>query len=360
MKNNKLLISSVLGIIFVLVATYFSISLSSPAYEINVSSTDVNLGTFNALLTKETVVTLENKGKDTFIINNIIVDCGCINVTTQSDKIPPKGKMDIIIGARQIKQGKLSHEVVIIPKDKENYEPLKISVTGNVIEPISVNAGWFGQDMKEYDPNNLLELDLINKLSAIPVISIGTNNKELKLNKIVPDVNSPNFELEKYTSAKLSNDNKDQNIERMLLTLKPKDSIKTGSLRENIKVELAEDLLLYIPIKSRIVDNAYVIEQRISFGTLSNSENSEIKVHFANNVKAWKEVKWSVEGDLSDVIDVSINKSKSTDTIIVVDLIVKKDLLGNIPKGYNFSRLHLYQNDSQDDNAISLLIDGYN
>ena len=360
MKNNKLLISSVFGVIFVLAVTYFSISLSLPEYEVNVSSTDVNLGTFNALLTKETVVTLENKGKDTFIINNIIVDCGCIDITVQSDKIPPKGKMDMIIGARQITLGKLSHEIVIIPKDEERYEPIKISVTGNVIEPVSVEAGWFGQNMKEYDPNNLLELDLVNKLSAKPVLSIGTNNKELKLNKIVPDINSSNFELEKYASAKLSNDNKEQNIERMLLTLKPKDSIKIGLLRENIKVELTDDLSLYIPIKSRIVDEAYVIEQRISFDSLIDSTNKEIEINFADPSKPWKEMKWSVEGDLSDVIDVSINKSKSTDTSIVADLVVKKELLERVPKGYNFSRLYLYQNDLQDENTISLLIDGYN
>jgi hypothetical protein len=117
---------------------------------------------------------------------------------------------------------------------------------------------------------------------------------------------------------------------------------------------------LYIPIISRIVGDAYTIEQRISFGPLLNSSSKEVTIDFTNNTQAWKDIKWSVNGSLSKGIIVSLDKSKCTDSRIVVTLSAKQSMLGNLPKGYLFSHVTFYQNELTDEEAVSILVDGYN
>ncbi len=357
MNKTIIWIWSILIITFITVPL-FSISFFRPAYEIKAEPEEIDLGTFNACLIREATVTLNNTGRNAFVIDNIIADCGCIGITTKSDKILAGKKMDMIVEARQITKGKLSHEIVIVPKDKEHYKPIKISVSGNVIEPVSIEAGWFAHEVKKYDPNSRLELEPIQKLSAKLVISIISNNKSINFRNIIPDVNSSNYDLENYDVKNIISGS--QKAEKLTLTLKPKDSLKIGMMWENIKIGLANDISLYIPLVSRIVGEAYVIKNKVSFGLLSDGGNKEITIYFTNNEKPWQNVKWNIEGDLGGVIDVSMNKSQNTKNSITCDLTVKKNMLENVPKGYNFGRLNFYQNDPQDKDAVSVLIDGFN
>ena len=344
----------------ILIVILLRSSVTNAKQTIKAVPEEVNLGTFNAFVIKETVVTLENTGKDTFVIDKIKADCACIRTSIDTKEIPAGKTTELKIAAMERTGGKFSQNVLITSKDTEKHEPLKIQVTGDILEPVSAQVGWLAKKMKRFDPNIPLELEPIHQLSAEPVIYITSNDKKLNFKTLVPDVNSSGFELKNYKIEKFSSADKNQNMERMVLNLKPKDTLKIGEIRQGIKVELTDNVLLYIPLMSRIFGDVYINERRISFGPLANGENKEIEIHFVNNAKPWKNMKWEVNGSLSDTINVIINRSKCTDSCIVADLAVNKSTLRDVPKGYNFSRLNFFQDGSKENDVVSVLIDGFN
>ena len=132
----------------------------------------VELGTFNTFQIQETIVKLRNTGKEAFLIDKIKANCACIRTSISSKEIPPGKTVELKIAARERTGGEFSHDVLIIPRDKERYEPLKIRAAGTVIQPVSARIGWEGKKITTFDPNGPVNLGLVHYLSAKPVINI--------------------------------------------------------------------------------------------------------------------------------------------------------------------------------------------
>jgi hypothetical protein len=101
----------------------------------------VDLGTFNAFQIKETTIKLKNTSRETFHLDKIKANCACIKTMIVTKDIPPGKTVEVKMAAMERTGGKFSHDVLIIPKDKESYAPLKIQAVGNVIQPVFAKVG---------------------------------------------------------------------------------------------------------------------------------------------------------------------------------------------------------------------------
>ncbi len=324
----------------------------------------VKFGTFNTFQIKETIVTLKNTGRETFLVDKIKADCTCIRTRLATKEIAPGKTVELQVAAMQRIGGKFSHNILIIPKDRERFEPVRVQATGIVVQPVSAKIGWAGKKPKVLDPNGLMRLGTVHKLSAKPVIHITAKDKHFDLRDSVPDVNSARFELHDYKFEKLPVANPAKagsgKKERLVLTLKPKEVFKTGITKELIRVKLTDDVELVVPIIFRIVGDVSPSEQMINLGTLSNSVSKELSIFFINDTKTWEDLKWSVTGYLSKAIVIKEDRNKRTDSCIRLTVSIDQSKLEDIPKGYLFCRMNFYQNEPTDDNVVSVLMDGFN
>jgi len=339
-------------------------SFAGAAHVLKAVPKKVELGTFNTFQIKETIVKLSNTGKKTFLIDKIKADCACIRTSISTKEIPPGETVELKIAARERTGGKFSHDLLIIPADRESYEPLKIRATGTVIQPISAEIGWEGMKITMFDPNGPVNLGVVHYLSAKPVIHIIADSNHFNMRDAVPDVNSAIFELHSHKFEKFPAPEQIQTEgrqeESLTLLLKPKKKLKTGSLREVIRIKLADDVGLEIPISCLIVGDVYAKEKIIHFGNLSDSTPKKFTIYFTNNAEIWPEVKWNVSGYLSDAVVITEDKSGRTDSRIVLTLAIDQSKLNSLPKGYVFCRISFFQKQPTGDDVISILVDGFN
>lgn len=324
----------------------------------------VEFGTFNTFQIKETILTLKNTGRETFLVDKIKADCACIRTRLTTKEIAPGKTAELKIAAMQRTGGRFSHNVLIIPKDRERFEPIRIQATGNVVQPVSAKIGWIGKKPKVLNPNSPTRLGLVYKLSIKPVIYITAKDEHFNLRDSVPDVNSGRFDLHDYKFENLPVTNpaniSSEKKESLVLTLKPKEVFKTGIMKELLRVKLTDDVELVVPIIFRIVGDVYPSEQMINLGTLSNSISKELTIFFTNGTNTWENIKWSAKGYLSKAIVIKEDRNKRTDSRIRLTLSVNQSKLSRIPKGYLFCRISFYQNEPTDDDVVSVLIDGFN
>ncbi len=341
-----------------------NISIVVAKQTLNATPEKVEFGTLNTFQVKEAIVTLENNGRETFLVDKIKADCSCIRTTISAKEISTGNKAELKIAAMQRTEGKFSHKVLVIPKDRENYKPLRIQATGKVVQPVSAKIGWMRKTPMVFNPEDPVSLGLVHHLSAKPVIYIMAKDKHLNLRDSIIDVNSTYFELDDYKFENLPTTDQtetgNERKETLVLRLKPKQTLKTGILRDFIRVKLADDVRLFIPIICRIVGDVYTAEQMINLGTLSDSVLKECSIYFTNDTRPWEDIKWTAKGYLSDAIAISRQQDKSVEPCIKLMLSIDQSKLTKLPKGYLFCRIQFYQNEPTDEDAVSILADGFN
>lgn len=357
MNNIKMWSACVLIIIL-------QVSLLCAAQVLRAVPEKVEFGTFNTFQIKEITVKLKNTGRKTFLIDKIKANCACIRTSISANEIPPGKTVELKIAARERTGGKFSHDVLIIPKDKERYEPLKILATGTVVQPVSAMIGWEGKKIMEFDPNGPIDLGLVHKSSVRPVIFITADSNHSNLRETIPDVNSFYFELDDYKFEKLpvtgQNKTDEDRNETLVLRLKTKKTLKIGVLRELIKLKLEDDVRLFIPITCRIVGDAFAEEPIIHFGNLYDSESGKCIIHFIDDSKTWKDIKWEAKGYLSNAIVVRKEDGLFSYSPIRLMLDINKSTLNSLPVGYVFCRIKFFQDQSTDEDFVNILLDGFN
>ena len=338
-------------------------SFAGTAQVLDAVPNKVDLGTFNTFQIEETTVKLKNTGRDTFLVDKVKANCACIRTTISTTEIGPGETTELKIAVRERKGGEFSHDVLIIPKDRERYEPLKIQATGYVVQPISARLGWKAKKLTTFDPNRPVNLGLVHRSSAEPLIHITANEKHFNLRDAVPDANSTRFELQDYRFEKIAATDQIQvnNVkrERLVLMLKPRKTVKTGLLRELIRITLADDVRLDIPISCRIVGDVYGVEDIIHLGHLSNCTPKEFTINFVDNARVWSDLRWDTKGYLSGALAIRHEEIVRTESHIGVTLAVDQSRLSSLPEGYVYCRIRFYQNGATDE-AVNLLVDGFN
>jgi hypothetical protein len=342
----------------------FNFSFLRAAQVLRAVPEKVELGTFNTFQIKETIIKLSNTGKKTFLIDKIKANCTCVRTSISTKEIPPGETVELKIAAMERTGGDFSHDVLIIPTDKKHYEPLKIQATGTVIEPVSAEIGWEGRKMRTFDPNGPANLGLVHYLSVKPVIKITANGNHFNLSEAIPDVNSTVFELRNCNFEKFYATNHKQVNEaqkkRLVLSLTPRTTLKTGVLQDIVKIRLADNVGLEMPIQCLVVRDVYAMERMIHFGNLTNSTPKKFTIYFTNNTEVWSEVKWNVNGYLSDAVVIMEDQSSRTDSRIVLTLAIDQSKIHYLPKGYVFCRIIFFQKQPTENHAISILADGFN
>lgn len=347
-----------------MLAVTLQISIAGAAQVLKAVPEKVEFGTFNTFQIKETIVTLTNTGRETFLVDKIKADCNCIRTAISTKEISPSDKAELKIAAKQRTEGRFSHDILVIPKDREKYKPVKIQATGKVVQPVSAKIGWIGKKLKVWDPNGPARLGIVHRKFVKPVIYITAKDEYFNLRDSVPDVNSIHFELHDYKFEKLPVTNPakidSEKKESLVLALQPKEVFKNGIIKEFIRVKLTDDVELVVPIIFRIVGDVYTAEQMINLGILSKGISKELSIYFTYDTKVWKDIKWDAKGYLSEAIVIKEDKNKHTDSCIRLTLGVNQSKLSRLPKGYLFCRISFYQNEPTDDDIVSVLIDGFN
>jgi hypothetical protein len=279
-------------------------------------------------------------------------------------EIPLGETAELKIAARERTGGNFSRDIMIIPQDIEHYKPLKITVTGNVIEPVQAEIGWENKEITKFNPKGPINLGLVHYLSAKPVINIIANSKDFNLSDTVPDVNSVVFKFNNYKFEPISaTDNNSENNapkQKLVLSLAPKIVLKAGSLRDIVRIRLKQNVGIEIPIECLVVRDVYTMERIIHFDNLTESKPKKFTIHFTNNAHVWPDVKWNVAGYLSDAIKITEEQNERTDSSITLTLAVDKFKPDSIPKGYVFCRISFFQKEPTDDEVVTLLVDGFN
>ena len=341
-----------------------NMSFACAAQLLRATPEKVELGNLNTFQVKEAIVKLENAGNETFLVDKIKADCACIRTSISKREILPGQAVELKIAAKERTGGKFSHDILIIPKDKEHQEPLKIQASGNAIQPVSAKIGWEGKEITTFDPNRPVDLGLVHHLSAKPVIHIIADDKHFNIREAILDVNSTFFELYKHTFEKLAASDhlhtSEQVGERLILLLKPKEKLKIGALRDGIRIKLADNVGVEIPISCRIVGDVYAKERIIHFGDFSDSTPKKFTIHSINDSKIWPDVKWNVSGYLSDAVVITKDDNESTNSFIGLTLAVNQSKLNSLPRGYVFCRIEFFQKQPTDNEVISILLDGFN
>jgi len=216
-----------------------------------------------------------------------------------------------------------------------------------------------------FDPNSKVDLGFVHHLSTIkPIVYITADEKQFNLRDSVPDVNSVIFELLNYKFEKkpLSDQMQTGELrkERLILAIKPKKALEVGVLKDYIRIQLADNVGLEIPILLQIVGDVYSEEKMINFGNLSACSLKKFKIHFANNAEVWQDLKWEINGYLSDAIVISEDHIERTNSYIEITLNVDKLKLNSIPNGYVFCRIKFYKKLPTDKDVINILADGFN
>jgi hypothetical protein len=277
-------------------------------------------------------------------------------------EIPSKGATTLEIATMLRTEGEFSHDILIVPKDRERYIPLRIQVKGKAIQPATCAIGWEGGAPVRCDPTRATELAIVHRLSVRPTVYLAAKNNRFDMRDAVIDVNSTTFELYEYRFVPRSDQatapvDTGKNSAWLVLTLAPKQMPKVGVLRDLVRVTLAPNVNVHIPLSCRVVGDVYAEVQRINLGNLASSEPAYLSVHFANGRPRWKQVKWSMSGYLSEAVTIE-QVPPEPDAGVRLKMTVNPAKLGRLPKGYLISRATLYQNEPTDDDAITVLIDG--
>jgi hypothetical protein len=203
---------------------------------------------------------------------------------------------------------------------------------------------------------------MIHKLSAKPVIYITADDKYFNLRESVPDVNSYFFELEEHRFEKIPTTDRIQlnepRRERLVLSLKPKKILRIGTEKDFIRIRLADNVGLDMPISYRIVGDVYEEDTIIHLGNLYDSVPDKCIIHFIDDSKTWKDIKWEAKGYLSGAIAVRKEDSICSSSQIGLIVDADKSKLESIPKGYVFCHIKFFQNQPTDDEVVSILVDG--
>jgi hypothetical protein len=325
----------------------------------------VTLGTFNTFETRMSSIVIKNVGREAFEAASVKADCTCVRARLKDNEIAPNSQTSLQVFTMLRTEGEFSHDIMIIPKNKERHLPLRIQAKGRALEPVVSAIGWEGGVPSHHDPGRTMDMGVVHRLSAKPVIYVMPKNDRFDVRDAVIDVNSSNFELYDYRlmspagRANISS-GREKNTPVLGLTLSPKRELGAGTLRDYVIVKLAPRVSVHVSLTCRVVGNVYADPERICLGDLSSSEPASLSVHFVGDYPRWKQVRWRASGPLSSALAIDELLSQPDTTTTSFRIAADPSKLCKLGKGYSFARLTLHENEPTENETVTVIVDGFN
>ena len=324
------------------------------------SEPDVDLGQFKVGQERHGLITISNAGRGDVALHEVLASCSCLRCSIDRDVVAPGRPANLKVVIERQYPGPFSYFVMVIPRDTNEVEPLKIPVRGEAVCSVSSEVGWRGGIVPSVTYPAATALGLRHQSSAQPVVTLTTLDGS-NLQDSIADVNSVHFCLDAVnhtlTSCRSDRKSADRQCNRLTMTLKPKHPLELGHLRDVLQINLRDGSKLYIPIVCRIVGDAYMEEDVIHLGRLADSPERILRVLFADKAKRWSAVHWEGSGLLSEALvvqDADPDGSGDRRLVVTVDQAKAKQL----PRGYLFSRMRLFGD--SDDMGLTAFIDAFN
>jgi hypothetical protein len=338
---------------------------AAPRQMLKAAPEQVDLGTFNTFEEKQASAVITNTGSNTFVAASVKANCSCLRARLKDTEIPPGGKTTLEIAALLKADGEFSHDVLIVPKDQERYSPLRVQVKGRALELVVCALACPGKSPVPCDLSISTSLGTVHYKEVTPVLYLAARDNRFDLETAQIDVNSAQFELYDYRWARMSarvaaSLHGTPGNRALLLTLRPKKTLTPQRLRDLVEIRIAEKVRLYVPWTCRIVGDVYAQEQRVSLGSLDSGPEKEIRIWFAKGHPRWDRVQWTDGGGLSQALRIEPAPVNPNEHGIRMTVEVDRSQLARLPAGYLFERLTFYENAPTDEEAVSILIDGFN
>lgn len=116
----------------------------------------------------------------------------------------------------------------------------------------------------------------------------------------------------------------------------------------------------HVPVIFRSVGDVYGECSSIGIGHISSSSKIRkmFKIIFSNGVEPWKQVKWNVEGKLSQVMKVAVSEAIDSENCLNMVIEIDESYLPLSNKGFISSFISFFEHSSDDANVVKLLIYG--
>lgn len=324
------------------------------------SPRDADLGQFKVGQKQECKVSICNAGDANLEIERVTSSCACISARIDRQLIPAGHSASLTITAERPYPGPFSYSALIIPKRRDQIEPLKITVRGEAVASVSVQVGWQGGVLQDVGGPNPIDLGIRHGASANLIVIIASRDGS-DLGHFVADANSLHFRLDGMDrqSAGIAHPGTIADAPRRTLRVafSPRTPLEPGRLQDTLEIRLADGSGVYVPVVCRIVGDVYVDQQIIHLGKLAGSPERRLRVHFAGNVKRWTAAHWEGAGLLYDAIAVHDANAERTAGIGLI-LTVDQTKVLRLPQGYVFCKMRFFENPQ--DPGLTVFIDGYN
>ncbi len=345
---------------FALIAVLIASGPASAKPVLEPSPREVDLGQFKVGQQKECRVSIRNAGDTDVEIEQVTSSCACVSARIDRQLIPAGRSASLNITAERPYPGPFSYSAIIIPKRKDQIEPLRIPVRGEAVSSVSAQVGWQGGVLQNVVYPNPIDLGIRHGASANPIVVIASRDGS-DLGNFVTDANSLHFCLDRAdrrsAGASHSRTIADGSRHTLRIAFRPRTPLEPGRLQDTLEIRLADGSKLYIPIVCLIVGDVYVDQQTIHLGKLARSPERKLHVLFAGNAKRWRAAHWEGAGLLYDAIavrDASVGQTAGIALVLAID----QTKVSRLPQGYVFCRMRLYENPR--DPGLTVFIDGYN
>jgi hypothetical protein len=343
---------------FALITTAFAAGSAPARPVLEPSQQDIDMGEFKVGVKRQRVVTIKNTTNMNVTIDRLVPSCTCLSPAVDNHVIPPGRSMNLRVAIERQYPGEFSYAVVVLPKDGQKNDPLKIRVHGEARSSVSAQVGWRRGVLQDVTYPNPVELGVRPRSSVFPIVRM-TSLEGLDLGNAVADVNSLHFGLDEVTPEfSICPDGETATTRccrRVTLALRPKKPLKQGRLQDLFEITPCDGSKVYIPILWRMVGDVYLEEETIHLGQLAHASEHRLRISFTEKTRQWKAVPWEGAGLLYEAIVIRETGDTQTNSIPLV-LSVDQTKLSQLPPGYLFCRVRLY--DDPNDAGLTVFING--
>jgi len=384
-------------------ASILVFSSYSNSHANNVVVEDVNCGILNIGQTKNITIPIVNNENSPLIVEKMSVCCGNPMPTINMMNIQPGETAELTQAVRRTKPGvfKINPKVFLQKPDKRI---LSFHINGEAKQPISALIGWEGEqlekvnylkesirlnqinykgkdltlrlfaEVKSFNLKNTIS-DVKSKLFSFDSTSLEynkSNNAVSTCSQQLPGERNPHCQSDSMIATKpvpqlackeinISKDYRDVSLNTLHLRLSPKTLLSIGELSDKIIVAFKDGSECHIPIVFRSVGDIYAERSSLPVGRIpfSGKVNKVFNILFSDGIRPWTQVKWKVEGILSEAITASPNNEKVTENTLSLIVEIDGNCLPSSEKGFLSSYIDFFENEREDRNIVRLYLYGY-
>lgn len=286
-------------------------------------------GAINVGKSGEIQIPLVNNTKETLRVKKINVCCGNSTPIIDNEIIPPNGQATITQYISKKKSGPFDITIKLL-LDARTPQIRIFKISGHAVQPLTVYIGWRWDCLIEADPLSSTQLPATtydeNKILLLlsydaeihPYIrdDFGLNSLYFKMANSLPQIEVETSTLNAYNIPTI-----ETNRACQAFILDIQRPLPIGEVEDIVSIEMIDGSKCWIPLSFRVVGDIYSNKSSISLGEIKNIVSKKVDL-FGTKVNE-SDIKWSIEGELLEAIDVfpidPLNDTDNKQYEVVVD-----------------------------------------